>query len=179
MSFDSISSNIDEVLSINPSANVFVFGDFNVHHKDWLTYSGGTDQPGELCYNFSIANDLTRTPDCDSHNSAFLDLFLTSDASVCFTMAFPPLGNSDDVVVSVSIDVPINSQWDAPFHCIAYDYSRADWDDLHDHLRDVLWEDIIKLSASAAVSEFCEWFQVGIDVYVPHRKYQVKPHSSP
>ena len=34
--FDSISSNIDEVLSINPSANVFVFGDFNVHHKDWL-----------------------------------------------------------------------------------------------------------------------------------------------
>ena len=31
--FDSISSNIDEVLSINPSANVFVFGDFNVHHR--------------------------------------------------------------------------------------------------------------------------------------------------
>ena len=50
--FDSISSNIDEVLLINPSANVFVFGDFNIHHKDWLTYSGGTDWPGELCYNF-------------------------------------------------------------------------------------------------------------------------------
>ena len=30
--FDSISSNIDEVLWISPSANVFVFGDFNVHH---------------------------------------------------------------------------------------------------------------------------------------------------
>ena len=42
--FDSISSNIDEVLSINPSANMFVFGDFNVHHEDWLTYSGGTDR---------------------------------------------------------------------------------------------------------------------------------------
>ena len=38
--FDSISSNKDEVLSINPSANVFVFGNFNVHHKDWLTFSG-------------------------------------------------------------------------------------------------------------------------------------------
>ena len=48
--FDSISSNIDEVLSINPSANVFVFGDFNVYHKDWLTYSGGNDPPGELCF---------------------------------------------------------------------------------------------------------------------------------
>ena len=60
MVFYSISSNIDEVLSINPSANVFVFGDFNVHHKDWLTYSGGTDQPGEFCNNFSISNDLTQ-----------------------------------------------------------------------------------------------------------------------
>ena len=42
--FDPISSNIDEVLSINPNANVFVFWDFVVHHKDWLTYSDGTDR---------------------------------------------------------------------------------------------------------------------------------------
>ena len=81
--FDSISSNKDEVLSINSSANVFVFGDFNFHHKDWLTYSGGTDRPGELCYNFSISNDLaqivnfpSRIPDCDSQSLALLDLFL-------------------------------------------------------------------------------------------------------
>ena len=152
--FDSISSNIDEVLWINPSANVFVFGDFNVHHKDWLNYSGGTD-------------------------SALLDLFLSSDASICSTMAFPPLGNSDHVVVSVSIDFPINSKQDTPFHRVAYDCSRADWDGLRDHLRDVPWEYIFKLGASAAASEFCEWVQVGIDVYIPHRKYQVKTHSSP
>ena len=94
-------------------------------------------------------------------------------------MAFPPLGNSDHVVVSVSIDFPINSKQDTPFHRVTYDYSRADWDGLHDHLRDVPWEDIFKLSASAAASEFFEWLQVGIDVYIPHRKYQVKPHSSP
>ena len=43
--FDSISSNIDDVL---------------FHHKDWPTYFGGTDWPGELCYNFSISNDLTQ-----------------------------------------------------------------------------------------------------------------------
>ena len=39
--FDSISSNIDEVLSINPSA-VFVFGDLDVDHKDCLNCSDGT-----------------------------------------------------------------------------------------------------------------------------------------
>ena len=184
--FDSVSSNIDELLSINPSANVFVFGDFNVHDKDWLTYSGGTDQPGEICYNFSITNDLTqmvnfptRIPGCDSHNPSLFDLFLTSDANICSKMAFPPLRNSDHVVVSVSIDISTSSQRDAPFHCIAYDYSRADWDGVRDHLRDVPWEDIFKLIASAPASEFCEWVQVGIDVYIPHRKYQVKHHSSP
>ena len=46
--FHAISSNIGEVFSINSSANVFVFGDFNVNHNDGLTYSVGTDSPGEL-----------------------------------------------------------------------------------------------------------------------------------
>ena len=32
--FNAISSNIDEVLFINPSVNVFVFGDFNTHYKN-------------------------------------------------------------------------------------------------------------------------------------------------
>ena len=114
--FYSISSNVDEVLSINPSANVFVFRDFNIHHKDWLTYSSGTDRPGELCYNFSISNDLTQMvnfptwiPDCDSHSPAHLDLFLSSDAGICSTMAFPPFANSDHVVLSVSIEFPSKS----------------------------------------------------------------------
>ena len=57
------------------------------------------------CYNFSISNDLTqmvnfptRIPDCDSHSTVLLDLFLSSDVSICSTMAFSPLGNSDHVV---------------------------------------------------------------------------------
>ena len=110
--------------------------------------------------------------------TALLGLFLSSEASICSTMAFPPLENSNHVVVSVSIDFPTaNSQLDAPFHCIAYDYSCADWDGLCDHLRDVPWEN--KLGASAASTEFCKWVHVGINVYIPHRKYQVKHHLSP
>ena len=78
--------------------------------------------------NSVISNDLTQmvnfpTPisDCDSHR--LLDLLLSSDASICSAMAFPPLRNSDHVVVSVSIDFPSNSQQDAPFYRIAYDFS--------------------------------------------------------
>ena len=43
----------------------------------------------------------------------------------------------------------------------------------------VTWEDIFKVSASDAASEFCQWVQVGIDVYMSHRKGQIKSHSSP
>ena len=128
---DSVSSNIDEFLSLNPSASVFVFGDFNIDHKDWFTYSGGTDR---LLNSVIISNDLTqmvniptRIPDCDSHSPAPLDLFISSGASICSTIAFPPLENSGHVVVSIFIDFPSDSQRDAPYHCIDCDYSRADW----------------------------------------------------
>ena len=89
------------------------------------------------------------------------------------------LGNSYHVVVSVCTDFPSNSQQDAPFRDIAYDYSHTDWDSLHDQLRDFPSEDIFKLGASAAASKFCEWVQFGIDISILHRKYQVKSHSSP
>ena len=95
---------------------MFVFGDFNIHHKDWLTYSGGTDRPGELCYNFSISNDALRwltfllgsltVP--LTHSPALLGFFLSSGTSICSTLTFPPLGNSDHVIVSVSTDFPIH-----------------------------------------------------------------------
>ena len=53
-----------------------------------------------------MVNVFTRIPDCESHSHAFLDLFLSSDGSICSAMAFPPLGYSDYVSVSVSIDFP-------------------------------------------------------------------------
>ena len=123
---------------------MFVFGDFNVHHQDWANYSGGTDKSGELCYNFSVSNDLTQVnnfptqiSDCDSHSPTLLDLFISSDANICSAMAFPPLGKFDHGVVSVSIEFSSNSQWDATFHCKAYDYSHNDWGSVHDHLRNI------------------------------------------
>ena len=64
-----------------------------------------------------------------------LGLFLFSDVSICSKMDFPSLANSDHVVVSVSIDVPLNLQRDALFRRITYEYYRANWDLLCDHLR--------------------------------------------
>ena len=73
-----------------------------------------------------MVNFPTQIPDCDSHSPALLGLFLSSDASICSTMVFRPLGNSAHVVVSVCIGFLSNSQGDAPFHRITYDYSLAE-----------------------------------------------------
>ena len=105
-----------------------------------------------LLFNLSITP--TWIPDCDSHILLFW-IYSFIFIHYMFMMTFPSLGNSDHV--SVFFDFPINSKQDTLFHCIAYIYSRADWDGLCDHLRDVPWENIFKISASALASEFCEW----------------------
>ena len=64
--------------------------------------------------------------DCDCQSPVLLNLFISSDVSISSTMAFPSLGNSDHVLVSVSIDFRSNSQQDALFHHIAYDFSHAE-----------------------------------------------------
>ena len=68
--------------------------------------------------------------DCDCHSSAILNLLLSS--SIWSTMAFHSLGNSDHVVVSISIDSLSNFKGDAQFHRLAYQHSCIDWDGLHD-----------------------------------------------
>ena len=89
---------------------------------------------------FFISNDLTqmvnvptRTPDYDSHSPALLDLFLSCVDSICSTIAFPPLGNSDYAFVSFSIDFPSKLQREALFHGVPYDYYQAYWDGPFDH----------------------------------------------
>ena len=98
-----------------------------------------------------MVNFPTRIPDCDTRSLA------SSGPCICSTVAFPLLENSDHVVVlvSVSIEYLSDSKEDTPFHCTTYDYSRADWDGLRGHLRDVPWKDIFKLGASAAAAKFC------------------------
>ena len=99
-----------------------------------------------------MVNFPTWIPDCGSHSPA-LDLFPSSDASICSSMAFPQMGNSNHVV-SVSTDFLLNSQQVALFHHTDYNYSCADWDSLCNNLRDVPWEDIFELSTSATASIF-------------------------
>ena len=66
-----------------------------------------------------------------------------------------------------------------PFHRMAFSYASADWDGFRDYLRDVRWKSVFRCNANKASKKFSEWVQVGIDCFIPHRKFQMKPHSLP
>ena len=70
-----------------------------------------------------MVNFTTQIPECNLQSPALLDLFISSDTSICSTIAFSPLGNFDHAFVLLSIDYPSNSKQDALFHRIACDYS--------------------------------------------------------
>lgn len=83
------------IVPFSSSANVLVFGDFRVHFKGWINYSGGTDRPVELCCIFSFSNDISQIVNFatwlsgfGSHNLALLVLFLPSDPSMCPKLVF-------------------------------------------------------------------------------------------
>ena len=59
---------------------------------------------------FLSVNFLTRITNCDSHSPALSDLFFSFDPSICSTVAFPALGNSDYLVVSGAINFSSNSK---------------------------------------------------------------------
>lgn len=37
--FDSIAEKIDDTFSVHPSVSIHIYGDFNIHHKEWLDHS--------------------------------------------------------------------------------------------------------------------------------------------
>jgi hypothetical protein len=51
--FDYLNSKIEHILSSSPFSEIIVLGDFNVHHRQWLS-SSSHDPAGELAFNFSI-----------------------------------------------------------------------------------------------------------------------------
>ena len=96
-----------------------------------------------------MAQDLTQIVDFpsrisnrDDHQPYLLDLFLCFNPDSCTVASHPPLGKCDDTVVSIDVKFVVKSINEHPRHRTVYSYSKADWDGLRDHLRDVPWLDI-------------------------------------
>lgn len=184
--FTALSDKIDTLLQEYPSAEVAVFGDFNVHNVDWLVHSRTTDLSGQAAEDFAASHNLsqivscpTRVPDRDGDTGYLLDLFLTSNPDSFSHKVTSPLGTSDHCVVSVTCKHAFSTP-SAPFHRTVYQFTKADWCGLRSFLSQVQAENLILgENVHKSAQELTEWLQVGMLTYIPHRTYQMKPHSQP
>ena len=105
-----------------------------------------------------------------THSPALLDLFISSDASICSTVQCCCLGfRWLSMKFTTGCPVSSHSLWlfSGWLGWSSWSFERCSLGD------------VFKVGASASTCEFCEWVQVGIDLHIPHRKYQLRPHSSP
>ena len=155
-----------------------------------LNYSGEIDRPGEFCYNMSALYHLTKMDccparffDCYSYSRTFLDLFLSFNLVFFFCSCFPPIGKFGLLLPQFPSTFRQTQKWmpksGRPFFIAQLMIVLVLIGTIFDHLRNIPSEVIFKLDASTAAAEFCEWVQVVIDVHISHRKYYVKPYSSP
>ena len=150
-----------------------------------LNYSGEIDRPGEFCYNMSALYHLTKMDCCParffdrySYSRTFLDLFLSFNLVFFFCSCFPPIGKFGLLLPQFPSTFRQTQKW-VPFFIAQLMIILVLIGTIFDHLRNIPSEVIFKLDASTAAAEFCEWVQVVIDVHISHRKYYVKPYSSP
>ena len=134
-------------------------------------YSGGTNTPGELCYNFSITYDLTQMVILPTWIPVILTivLFLISFfwCNYFFYNGFSSMWPSFDPF-SVSIDFQLNSKQDAPLYCTAYDHSCVDLDSLHDYFWDIFHGKIsLNLLLLLLLVNFVSRFRLEV-IYISH-----------
>ena len=95
-----------------------------------------------------------------------------------FCSCFPPIGKFGLLLPQFPSTFRQTQKW-VPFFIAQLMIILVLIGTIFDHLRNIPSEVIFKLDASTAAAEFCEWVQVVIDVHISHRKYYVKPYSSP
>ena len=58
--FQLLTIHCEDILQSDPTAEICVLGDFNVHNTDWLPFSSHTDAIGREAEFFTITNNLTQ-----------------------------------------------------------------------------------------------------------------------
>ena len=180
-----ISDKIDVLRLKYPTAEVAVFGDFNVHNTEWLQHSRSTDLSGQLAHQFALSQNLsqivespTRVPDRDGDTGYLLDLFLTTKPESFSHKVTSPLGSSDHCVVTVTAKRSFTTP-SAPFHRTVYRFQNADWCGFRTFMSQVIECLDFRGDVNSLAQELTEWLQIGMEAYIPHRTYQMKPHSQP
>ena len=173
--FDHLSKSIETITLQPPRSEIIVLGDFNIHNSGWLSYSSNVTNPaGREAEAFAIVNDLTqviseptRVPDRAGDKANTLDLFLTSNPSICSPPTVSsPLGNYDHCLITLRHDLLPHLDRPLVPHRV-FHYSKADWDSLRTFYSSHPCSSGFSNDPSSFASFITDTILLGMDLFIP------------
>ena len=176
--FNYLSEHLDNIVQSTKAQRVLILGDFNVHHKEWLNSHSQTDQAGVACKTFCLAHGLEQIVTKETRQNNILDLVLV-DSPAQFTASVKAhVGTSDHCSVEVVFKKPVTT--DRPYKRRLWDYKRANWGSMKQHLTDIDWYPILHCeSPEQAVHNISKAIKTAMDTFIPHRDVKIKPTEVP
>ena len=166
ITFNAISSNIDEVIWIHLLMSLSL----EISTSNWLTYSGGTDNLVNS-WTYFLLGSLTLT----------LTVLLYWIYLFLLVLVFV----RQQFFLHWKILIMLLSQFPSTFchtqnrmlHCIVYDWPCADWDCFHDILEMLLGRKSLNSVFMLLLENFVSGLKLEF-MNIPHCNYQVKLHFS-
>ena len=108
--YDCLLSSIASIQSKDVKSSIIFVGDFNAHHREWLSSISPTNTHGRSAYDFSNVSGCTQLVNEPTHESGNrLDLLFTDVPGIVDVSVSAPVGTSDhnslSEVVSSNISI--------------------------------------------------------------------------
>lgn len=133
--FDCLLTIMAKIQEDDRKASFVFVGDFNAHHREWLSSISPTDRHGLRALDFASESGCEQIINEATHRSGnCLDLVYTDSPGVITSKVGSPVGTSDHALISlvVKTEQPVP---DISYSCKIYMKSQADWNGiLHDLL---------------------------------------------
>lgn len=143
-----VQDTADILLQQLPSAELVILGDFNAHHKEWLS-SRITDHAGRVVLDFALANNLTqliteptRIPQDPGDHASTLDLLLTPSPNDYVVSVEAPLGTSDHCLIRSRVRIMHHNRSRPTGHRRVWHFGSADWDGLREFFASYPWRQL-------------------------------------
>ena len=145
-------------------------GDFNCHHREWLSSKSPTDAEGRAAYEFCCTHDLSQIVDGPTHQSGNrLELIITDSPNMISTTAIDHnIGTSDHYLVQALLEASPLSETPPPRQ--VWLYNKADWDGLRNKLAAAPWNTCLnKDNPEEACSKITNTITDAMHQFIPQK----------
>ena len=162
--------HVDNLISKTKASICVMTGDFNCHHREWLSSKSPTDAEGRAAYEFCCTHDLSQIVDGPTHQSGNrLELIITDAPNMISTTAIDHnIGTSDHYLVQALLEASPLSETPPPRQ--VWLYNKADWDGLRNKLAAAPWNTCLnKDNPEEACSKITNTITDAMHQFIPQK----------